>query len=44
MNHQEDKTELDITEAIDRRFYLSREASYFEMHEETKDSQEEKDF
>ncbi len=38
MNNFDDVTETDITESVDKRFYLSREASYFEMHDESSDS------
>ncbi len=43
MNNIDDVTEIDITESVDQRFYLSREATYFEMFEESKENQQDYD-
>jgi len=40
MGNFDDLTETDITEAVDKHFYLSRDASNFEIYDETLESHE----
>ena len=43
MRNNDDITEADITESVDRKYYLSREASAFEVYDEKPDHRQEQE-
>ncbi len=43
MRNHDDITEADITESVDRKFYLSREASAFEVYDDVPEHRQEQE-